>query len=88
MYQHVVIQKDFGSATSHNRKLFYCIVWSTKMIRHEIYNNQAKLEKMANPKPFTKMTIQIEEDNRQRDGKKSCGGLLLKACVNDVKYSQ
>lgn len=88
MYQHVVIQKDFGSATSHNRKLFYCIVWSTKMIRHEIYNNQAELEKMANPKPFTKMTIQIEEDNRQRDGKKSCGGLLLKACVNDVKYSQ
>lgn len=78
----------FGSVTSHNHKLFYCTVWSTKMI-HTIRFTPIKpnWKKWQTQTIYTKMTIQIEELLRLRGRKKMfCG--LLKVCVNDVKYLQ
>lgn len=41
--------------------LLYCLE-SMEMIHQEGSKNQTKMEKMANPKPFTKLAIQIEGD--------------------------
>lgn len=71
----------FGSVTSHNHKLFYCTVWSTKMI-HTIRFTPIKpnWKKWQTQTIYTKMTIQIEEFVAVERAKKNVLWLVESMC--------